>query len=377
MTQPLQGIKVLDFSTLLPGPMCTLLLSEAGADVIKLERPAGDEMRGYVPRLGEDSVNFVLLNRGKRSVCMDLKQDQDRARVLDIVRGVDVLVEQFRPGVMDKLGLGYDALSRINPGLIYCSITTYGQSGPKAMKAAHDLNFQAETGMLALSADKEGVPVVPPTLTGDLAGGAYPAVINILLALRQRDVNGRGQHLDVSMTDNLFPLMYWGLGNGWAKGRWPRPAKELVTGGTPRYAVYRTADDRFLAAAPLEEKFWRNFLGLIDASHLLDESDEDVVREEIARIIAARPASHWADVFDGQDVCATVVADLETAVRDPHFVARGLFDRQVASHDGSEMPALPIPICDAFRSPGSRSAAPALGQHTDEVVAAFSKGGTV
>lgn len=376
MTQPLQGIKVLDFSTLLPGPMCTLLLSEAGADVIKLERSAGDEMRSYTPRLGDDSVNFVLLNRGKRYICMDLKREEDRAHVLDIVRGVDVLVEQFRPGVMDRLGLGHDALARINPGLIYCSITTYGQNGPKALKAAHDLNFQAETGMLALAADKDGTPVAPPTLTGDLAGGAYPAVINILLALRQRDIDGRGQHLDVSMTDNLFPLMYWGLGNGWAEGRWPRAGKDLVTGGTPRYAIYRTADDRFLAAAPLEEKFWRNFLGLIEASHLLDESDDGVVREEVARIIASRPASHWADVFDGQDVCVTVAVDLEEAVKDPHFAARGLFDHEVMSHEGRVMPALPVPICPAFRSGGSRAAAPALGQHTDEVVTLFSGGNT-
>jgi crotonobetainyl-CoA:carnitine CoA-transferase CaiB-like acyl-CoA transferase len=377
MTQPLQGIKVLDFSTLLPGPMCTLLLSEAGANVIKLERPAGDEMRSYVPRLGGDSVNFVLLNRGKRSVCMDLKQDEDRARVLDIVRGVDVLVEQFRPGVMDRLGLGYEALSRINPGLIYCSITTYGQNGPKAQKAAHDLNFQAETGMLALSGDDEGMPMVPPTLTGDLAGGAYPAVINILLALRQRDADGKGHHLDVSMTDNLFPLMYWGLGNGWTAGRWPRPAKDLVTGGSPRYAVYRTSDDRFLAAAPLEEKFWRNFLGLIGAPHLLGETNEDAIRAEVARIVASRPASHWADVFDSQDVCTTVVADLEAAVQDPHFAARRLFDRRVLSHDGREMPALPVPICTAFRSADPRAAAPALGQHTDEVVAIFSREGAL
>lgn len=372
MTQPLKGIKVLDFSTLLPGPMCTLILAEAGADVIKVERADGDEMRSYIPRLGEESVNFVLLNRGKRSICMDLKSEADRSRVLDLVKSVDVVVEQFRPGVMQRLGLDYEALSQINPGLIYCSITTYGQHGPKALRASHDLNFQAETGMLALSADGSGAPVVPPTLTGDLAGGTYPAVINILLALRQRDMDGKGQHLDISMTDNLFTLMYWGLGNGWSQGQWPRPAQDLVTGGTVRYGIYRTADDRFLAAAPLEDKFWNKFLELIDAPHLAAQTDEGVLKDAVAQIIASHPASYWMQRFDGQDVCVSEIVDLEQAVQDPHFKARGVFERQIVGRDGHQITALPVPVCGAFRSGENSVAAPALGEHTAEVLSTLS-----
>ncbi|WP_459617008.1 CaiB/BaiF CoA transferase family protein [Bordetella sp. 2513F-2] len=368
MSQPLAGIKILDFSTLLPGPMCTLILAEAGADVIKLERAGGDEMRSYDPRFGEDSVNFVLLNRGKRSICLDLKAEADHARVLELVRDVDVVVEQFRPGVMARLGLDYETLSRINPRLIYCSITTYGQYGPKALRASHDLNFQAETGMLALSADANGAPVVPPTLTGDLAAGAYPAVVNILLALRQRDTQGSGQHLDISMTDNLFTLMYWALGNGWSQGQWPRPGKELVTGGSVRYAIYRTSDGRYLSAAPLEDRFWRNFLALIGAPALADETDEEMVRSEVTRIIASKPASYWLQTFDGHDVCVSEAVNIEKAVLDPHFKARGIFDREVVNSEGQSMPALPVPVCAAFRSSQLRVAAPALGEHTDQVV---------
>lgn len=374
MTQPLKGIKVLDFSTLLPGPMCTLILAEAGADVIKLERMDGDEMRRYVPKFDDgDSINFVLLNRGKRSICLDLKSEADRAQVLELVKDVDVLVEQFRPGVMRRLGLDYETLAEINPRLIYCSITTYGQYGPKALRAAHDLNFQAETGMLALSADAEGAPVIPPTLTGDLAAGTYPAVINILFALRQRDSDGKGQHLDIAMTDNLFTLMYWGLGNGWVQGDWPRPGKELLTGASPRYAVYKTSDGKFLAAAPLEDKFWLLFVDLIGAPHLAREQDEAAAKEEVARRIAEHPASYWAELFDGKDVCVSEIVNLQEAVQDPHFNERGLFDRQVATRFGRVMGALPVPVCASFRSEAVEVAAPGLGEHTEEVLSALAK----
>src|SRR5690606_30399780 len=281
---------------------------------------------------------------------------------------VDVVVEQFRPGVMQRLGLDYKTLSAINPRLIYCSITTYGQHGPKALRAAHDLNFQAETGMLALSADASGAPIVPPTLTGDLAAGTYPAVVNILLALRQRDTDGKGQHLDISMTDNLFTLMYWGLGNGWSQGLWPQPGKELVTGGSVRYAIYRTSDGRYLSAAPLEERFWKTFLTLIGAPELAQEQDEARVRAEVSRIISSQPVSHWNEVFEGHDVCVSEVVNLEQAVQDPHFKARGLFDREVMNSHGRRMPAPPVPVCTAFRSTEMRIAAPALGEHTNEVL---------
>lgn len=369
MMQPLHGIRVLDFSTLLPGPLCTLMLAEAGADVIKIERAGGDEMRGYVPRFGSDSVNFALLNRGKKSICVDLKQEADRRQVLQWVKEADVVVEQFRPGVMRRLGLDYDTLAAINPRLVYCSITAYGQHGPKALQAAHDLNFQADTGMLALTADDSGAPLLPPTLTGDLAGGAYPAVMNILLALRRRDLDGKGSHLDISMTDNLFPLMYWGLGNGWAAGQWPRPGGDLVTGGTARYGIYRTADDRYLAVAPLEDKFWSRFLTLLGAPELCNAADDALLKQRIADLIAARPLAHWRDCFEGQDVCAVAVVSLEDAVRDPHFVQRGVFNRTVRADDGRVIPALPTPVCPAFRSPQTRAQAPRLGEHGGEMSA--------
>src|SRR5882724_164983 len=192
---PLEGLFVLDFSTLLPGPLATLMLAEAGAEVMKIERPGGEEMRAYQPRIGADSINFQLLNRRKKSVVIDLKQAGAVTRLAPLIEKADVLVEQFRPGVMDRLGLGYEALRHLNPRLIYCSITGWGQNGPKSGNAGHDLNYMAETGVLALSVDANGAPCLPPVLAADIAGGTYPAVINILLALRQRDITGQGTHL--------------------------------------------------------------------------------------------------------------------------------------------------------------------------------------
>jgi len=265
MNQPLQGIRVLDFSTLLPGPMATLLLAEAGAEVIKVERPGlGEEMRHYPPRAGNDSANYVMLNRGKRCVSVDLKAPDALERLRPLLESADVLVEQFRPGVMDRLGLGYETLSAKYPRLIYCAITGYGQQGPKANEAGHDLNYMAESGVLGLGGDMQGQPGVPPALVADIAGGSYPAVMNILLALWRREKTGQGAFLDISMTDNLFPFTFWALGGMQVTGRLPHPGGELLTGGSPRYQIYRTQDGRFLSVGALEQKFWERFCLLIE-----------------------------------------------------------------------------------------------------------------
>lgn len=367
--RPLQGIRVLDFSTLLPGPMCTLFLAEAGADVIKIERPGtGDDMRGYAPKLGQDSINFALLNRGKKSVTADLKDPTTIASIKQLIADSDVIVEQFRPGVMDRLGLGFKDVCQINPRIIYCSITGFGQNGPLASVAAHDLNYQAETGMLNLAGDGEGNPIVPPTLTADLAGGAYPATLNILLALRQRDLDGQPRHLDISMADSLFALMYWGLGEGWATGHWPRPSGELVSGGSARYQVYRTADGRHLATAPLEDKFWETFVEIIGLPALKKADPMADVQATVASRIAEQPLAHWLEAFSGKDVCVTEVKSLQSAPDNPHFKARGIFKQQIRTADGVVTTALPVPLDPAFRDHEKTVQTPALGQHTKEIL---------
>ena len=362
MLQPLSGLKVLDFSTLLPGPLCSLLLAESGAEVIKFERPkVGDDMRSYDPKVDVDSANFVLLNRGKQSVSIDLKAADALQRLTPLIEEADVLLEQFRPGVMDRLGLGYAALAKINPRLVYCSITGFGQHGPRAKEAAHDLNYAAAAGMLSLTAASDGAPVLPPALIADIAGGAYPAMINILLALRQRDQTGTGVHLDVSMADNLFTFQYWGLGGG-ALGSWPQPASDLVTGGTPRYQIYRTADNAYLAAAPLEDKFWGNFLSIVGLdTQVLDGQNPRDATAAVAQAIAKHTAAHWEERFKDQDACTSRIVSLEEAAQDPHFNARELFSHSVTTASGKRITALPVPVDQAFRGDTRTRTSPALG----------------
>jgi alpha-methylacyl-CoA racemase len=362
--RPLEGIRVIDFSTLLPGPLATLLLAEAGAEVIKIERPGdGDEMRRFEPKLGADSVNFALLNRGKRSVAIDLKAPDALARLRPLIERADILVEQFRPGVMARLGLDPATLEALNPRLIYCAITGYGQTGPKAGIAGHDLNYCADSGLLSLAAGSDGAPVVPAALVADIAGGAYPAVINILLALQRRAVTGTGCRLDVSMTDSLATFLFWAMGAGLAAGRWPRPAGELLSGGSPRYRLYRTADDRFVATAALEDRFWATFCDVIGLADGLrdDQVDVGATTAAVADLIRARPAAEWTKRFAGKDACCCVVATVEEALADPHFRARGLFGHQVRGGDAA-IAALPVPIDAIFRSAAGSASYPALGE---------------
>jgi crotonobetainyl-CoA:carnitine CoA-transferase CaiB-like acyl-CoA transferase len=368
--RPLEGFTVLDFSTLLPGPMATLLLAEAGAEVIKIERPGtGEDMRAYKPSWGRDSVNFALLNRGKKSLTLDLKNEADRAVLEPLIERADVLVEQFRPGVMARLGLDYDTLAAKNPRLVYCSITGYGQTGPKRDVAGHDLNYIGDAGLLALSMGDLSHPVVPPALIADIAGGAYPSVMNITMALMQRQRTGRGCYLDVSMADNMFPFMYWAMGEGIGAGQWPGNGTALVCGGTPRYRLYPTADGRVVAAAPIEKKFWDEFCALIGLeADLRDETrDMAATTRRVAEIIKSQPAEHWRAKFSGRDCCCSIVASLKEAMNDQHFRARGLFDRVLLNEDGQSMSALPVPVAAVFRAAADvQSSAPPLGAHNAE-----------
>jgi crotonobetainyl-CoA:carnitine CoA-transferase CaiB-like acyl-CoA transferase len=370
MTSPLAGLLVLDFTTLLPGPLAALMLAEAGAEVVKIERPpVGDEMRTYEPRWGADSTNFALLNRGKASVALDLKDPAQKARLAPLLARADIIIEQFRPGVMDRLGLGYEAVAKINPRVIYCAITGYGQTGPKRDVAGHDLNYIGDVGLLALGSGAPGHPVIPPALVADIAAGSYPAFMNILLAVIARHSTGRGCYLDVAMTDNIFPFMYWAIGKALGTGEWAGNATDLVTGGTPRYHLFPTEDDRLVAVAAIEQKFWENFCALIDLDPALrdDRVDPGATTAGIATILRGKPGAHWQAVFAGKDCCCSVVATLQEAMADPHVAARGLF-RGTVSGTGTTLPALPVPVLPVFRGAGGDKPAPALGADTDRLM---------
>jgi crotonobetainyl-CoA:carnitine CoA-transferase CaiB-like acyl-CoA transferase len=327
-------------------------------------------MRGYEPQLSGTGAGFALLNRGKRAISLDLRTPGATQAMLDLAPHVDIVIEQFRPGVMSRLGLGYENFRKANPKIIYCAITGYGQSGPKAQVAGHDLSYAAETGLLGLSADTEGSPGIPPTLIADIGAGTYPAVVNMLLALRRRDSSGEGCFLDIAMTDNLFTFMFWGLAMGQSTGNWPRAGKEQLTGGSPRYRVYPTADGRYLAVAALEDKFWGTFCNIIELPQEFcdDRLDPAATVRAISMRITAKSAAHWETAFLGADVCCSVVRSLEEAVRDVHFRARGLFERKVTI-PGHTLSALPVPVVPALRSNKMVAAAPMVGADNESILA--------
>ncbi|MDF1856453.1 CoA transferase [Pseudooceanicola sp.] len=375
MSGALSGLRILDFSTLLPGPMATQFLAEAGAEVIKIERPgSGDEMRSYQPRWGEDSANFNVLNRGKKSIALDLKSEEDRAKLMPLIESADIIVEQFRPGVMARLGLSYDDIRALRPDIIYCSISGYGQSGPRAQRAGHDLNYQGDAGLLSLSYGPQQSPVVPAALIADIAGGAYPALVNILMALRQRDQTGAGAYIDIAMAETIFPFLYSAMAVGQVSGRYPGNGDSQTTGASPRYRLYPTSDGRILAAAPLEQKFWERFCATIALDPALrdDARDPEATGDAVAAIIASRPATEWEPVFDEADCCCSIVQTVEEAMRSDHYRARGLFDNALVNADGARITALPLPIAPAFRAaPNDVLPAPALGAHTDALTGGY------
>ena len=365
----LEGIKVIDFSTLLPGPLASLFLSETGAEVIKIEKPGvGDEIRLSNPQWGEQSVSFSLLNRGKKSLSLDLKDPKNLKILIPILKEADIIIEQFRPGVMKRLGLDYESIKKINQDIIYVSITGYGQYGPKSMVAGHDLNYIGNAGLLSISMGRENDTVVPPALVADIAGGSYPAVINILLALRKRDLNKEGSYIDLSMTENLFPFMFWGLGSGFAHNKWPGNSDGVLSGGSPRYNIYKTSDGSYVAAAPLEDRFWNKFCEAIELpkKFIKMQNDQEKVIEEIRKIVGQKEKNYWLDVFNKADCCCSIVKSIEEAINDNHFKVRKIFENKIINNLGEEIPALPIPIDMQFRKDQKRASAPSLGDINDQ-----------
>ena len=365
----LEGIKVIDFSTLLPGPLASLFLAETGAEVIKIEKPGvGDEIRLSNPQWGEQSVSFSLLNRGKKSLSLDLKDPKNLKILIPILKEDDIIIEQFRPGVMKRLGLDYESIKKINQDIIYVSITGYGQYGPKSMVAGHDLNYIGNAGLLSISMGRENDTVVPPALVADIAGGSYPAVINILLALRKRDLNKEGSYIDLSMTENLFPFMFWGLGSGFAHNKWPGNSDGVLSGGSPRYNIYKTIDGSYVAAAPLEDRFWNKFCEAIELpkQFIKMQNNQEKVIEEIRKIIGQKEKNYWLDVFNKADCCCSIVKSIEEAINDNHFKVRKIFENKIINNLGEEIPALPIPVDIQFRKDQKKASAPSLGNINDQ-----------
>ena len=351
MPKPLEGIVVADFTTLLPGPLATLMLAEAGAEVVKVERPGGEDVRRFPPYWAGQSAAFAFLNRGKKSLVADLKVGGDKTRVLELIDRADVLVEQFRPGVMERLGLGYQAVRKRNPRIVYCSITGYGQEGPRRNEAGHDINYIGATGLLSLSPGSMERPTVPPALVADIGGGSFPATVNILLALIGRQKSGEGAYLDIAMSDAMFTFAWLALATRFATGKPVEADKLRHFGASPRYQLYPTAGGKLVACGALEQKFWESFCATIQLpkEFVDDMRDPAATMEAVRAIISAETADHWRPLFAKADCCVTIMATIEEALHDRHFIERGLFDHKISAPNGETMTALPVPVVPAFR----------------------------
>ncbi|HMN82424.1 MAG TPA: AMP-binding protein [Burkholderiaceae bacterium] len=310
---PLAGITVVDLTTRLPGPLATLMLAQAGARVIRIEpRPHGEETRSAQPQLDGLSAHYGWLNRGKTVELLDLKSPPGNARLEELLAQADVLIEQFRPGVMERLGFApADTLAR-HPRLVWCSVTGYGRDDPRSLKAAHDLNYQADAGLAgAAPAGPRGVPVLPTVLLGDIAGGTYPAFMNILLALMRRQQTGRGGFVDIAMSRNVEVFNCWSTIDGALTGRWPVPGGGRHTGGSPRYNLYATRDGRLLAVGALEDRFWQQFLDGIGLTlpPELERHDPAAAIECVAAHLREHDAAFWLERLAGRDACCNLVTD--------------------------------------------------------------------
>ena len=364
---PLNGLKVLDLSRLLPGPYATLVLADLGASVDKVEDPnGGDYIRQMPPFRGEQSALFIALNRNKRSVTLDLKSPEGKAAFLSLVPKYDVLVESFRPGVMDKLGLGYQTLSKLHPSLIYCSISGFGATGPDRLMAGHDIGYIARAGVLGYGGTKSA-PAVPGVQIGDVGGGSLFALVGILAALHEKQRTGKGRFVDVSMTDGSLAFLHMHLGARLAQGDEGRPlsrGSETLNGGYPCYGAYPCQDGKWLAVGSLEPKFFSALCEALGRPDLTDGGYDTgargtEVRAELVKIFSTRTRDEWAAFLKPKDVCVEPVWEGDEVLADPQLNSRGMF----LEHDGVKYLKTPLQF-----GPVEVRPAPALGEHNKDVL---------
>jgi crotonobetainyl-CoA:carnitine CoA-transferase CaiB-like acyl-CoA transferase len=331
MTKPLDGIKVLDLTRYLPGPFATQIFADFGAEVIKIEETGGELGRYLPPFIGGLGTRFCAVNRNKKSITIDLKSNKGKEIFKKLAMGADIIIEQFRPGVMDKMGLGYNSLKKDNEGLIFCSLTGYGLSGPWVNRAGHDINYLNTAGISALTAGRDGVPVMSSVQIADVAGGSLFAVIGILLALFQRSRSGKGQLCDIAMMDGALSLLSYGVGEWCGKGSLPETGKEFLTGGFAMYNTYRCGDGKYAGLGAIEGKFWMGFctkLGREEYTNSqFDISKQEEIIADIAAIMLTKTRDEWVEFFADSDICFTPVLDLDEVSEHEQVLAREMLHK--------------------------------------------------
>jgi crotonobetainyl-CoA:carnitine CoA-transferase CaiB-like acyl-CoA transferase len=369
---PLSGIRVLDLTRLLPGAFCTMILADLGAEVVKVEEPSmGDYIRYMPPLVNGVSIYHIMLNRNKKSVALNLKDEEGRKAFLKLAGSADVIVEGFRPGVVRRLGVDYDTVKRINPGIIYCSITGYGQNSSYAGKAGHDINYISLAGILSISQKTgENVPAIPPVQIADLSGGVI-ASLSILAALIQRGRTGRGAYIDISMTDTSFLWNIMNIAACVALSKQPSEEDLVLTGSYGCYRVYETGDGRYISVGALESKFWSSLceaLGLKDLTSKQYSRGERVkVIDEMKKTFKSKTQSELLKTLENVDTCIAPVLNIPEALNSSYVKERGLIV-EVNHPKAGRVKILLSPIKISGLSLDIRLHAPELGEHNSEIL---------
>lgn len=369
----LDGIKILDLSRLLPGPYGTMLLADLGADVIKIEDPdAGDYARFQEPMVEGQGALFTMVNRNKRSVQLDLKKEKGRKTFLKLAGEADVIFEQFRPGVVEKLGVDYESVKEVNPEIIYCSLSGYGQDGPYKERVGHDLNYISLGGLLDMTRSKEGEPAIPGVPISDMMGGLM-AAFSILNALLDRELNDtEGEYIDVSMMEAMMSLTSGPL--SWIpliQNEIPEAGKTLLTGKYPCYDYYETKDGKYITLAALEPKFWKRFCEIIDRGDLIEKQypkgdEEKEVREVLEEKFKSKTRDEWEEILGEEEVMFAPVKNLKEAYQDEHVKERGFLGTLKIGE--KEIKQLGFPAKSSKGIEEFRSGPPEKGEHTKEVL---------
>jgi crotonobetainyl-CoA:carnitine CoA-transferase CaiB-like acyl-CoA transferase len=373
MKQALEGIRILDLSRLLPGPYCTMMLGDLGAEVIKIEEvKTGDPTRQSPPKTGTQGAAFRQVNRNKKSLAVDLKNPRGRDLFLKLCETADVVFEQFRPGVVDRLGIGYGTVAEINPCIVYCSLTGFGQDGPHRDRSGHDLNYLALSGVLGLTTDDRGKPAMSGTQVADLAGGMI-AGFAVLAALLAREKTGRGQYVDVSMFDVMVSMLPIAGAQYFAGKNFQVGDKFILSGAYPFYNVYETSDGAWMTLGALEPKFWANFCTTVGRSELIGKQFSEgearqALFEEVKTIFKSKTREEWIEVMRDADCCCEPVLSLGEAFAHEQTRARDLVLESSSTTDG-----LIKQLGFAYRlsdtPPRMNSWSPDLGEHTKELLA--------
>ncbi|WHI51583.1 CaiB/BaiF CoA-transferase family protein [Microbulbifer sp. MLAF003] len=371
---PLQGLKILDFSTLLPGPYATMLLADMGADVLRVESPTRPDMlRSFPPMVDTKhplSAAHATINRNKKSLALDLKKPEAREVIRRLLGKYDIVIEQFRPGVMDRLGFGYESLQIIRPDIIYCSITGYGQTGPLKQRAGHDINYLARCGLASYSGRSKSGPSLSGMQIADIAGGSHHAVMAILAAVYKRQQTNSGTYIDISMTDCAFALNAISGANALTESCDPKLEMELLNGGS-FYDYYQTADDRHLAVGSLEPQFAEAFFVGIGhpewEDRIFDETQQNQLKQDIANIIIQRELIEWIRVFEKSDACVEPVLSFNEAAESSLMQERKMLSVALTAN-GNRVKQINTPFHFGNEKSQQHIAGADLGEHSEGIL---------